>query len=279
MKNLAIALSIFPGILFVIALLSYLICFFAERNLLPGGVNIGLSLLMLAALINIPTVLAWVVFFSTKRGEGGKPGHGCHTKRPKRRVFVTVYRAAAVVIGVLSGAAITGCGPNQDVPDVNRVSSIEEWEERTQLPGFTLLDKADLPGYYVSVYDTGLGEIAFCYNQKNPESADRHSFGVYDTQGQNLQDPARRNKHSDLNSHGKAYFIEGMVVPLRQDYRGVIQIEFEADSGSGFKSIYTRRLPYNRNSEQGSVDQPAAALESKAEGDAKPQAESERRSQ
>ena len=245
MKKLAVTLSIFPGILFVIALLSYVICVIAERNLPPGGVNIGLSLLLLAALINIPTILAWVIFFARKRGEGRETTPDGGTRGDKRRVLVTAYLAAAVVIGVLSGTAHAVFARTKDAPDVNRVSSIEEWEKRTRLSGFTLLDRADLPGYYVCVYDTGLGEIALCYNQKRPEDADSHSFGVYDTRGKNLRDPARRDKRSDLNSHGKAYFIAGMVVPVRPDYRGMIQIEFEADSGSGFESVYTKRLLYN----------------------------------
>ena len=249
MKKPAIALSIFPGALFVIALLSYVICLFAERNLPPGGVNIGLSLLLLAALINIPTILAWVIFFARTRGEGRNTTDGGDTTRDKRRVFVTAYLATAAVIGVLSGAAITVFARTQDAPDMNRVSTIEEWEKRTRLPGFTLLDRADLPGYFVCVYDTGLGEIACCYNQKKPENVESHSFGVYDTRGQNLQDPARWNKRSDLNSHGRAYFIAGMVVPVSPDYRGMIQIEFKEDSGSGFESVYTKHLPHNSNSE------------------------------
>lgn len=249
MKKLGIVLSIFPGILFVIALLSYVICFFAERNLPSGGVNIGLSLLLLAAFINIPTIVVWVIFLARKRGEGTKTASGGDTKTGMRRGFVAAYLVAGLVVGVLSGTAITAFARTQDAPDVNRVSSIGEWEERTQLPGFTLLDRADLPGYYVCVYDTGLGEIALCYNQKQPEHADSHSFRVDDHRGQNLQDPARWNKVSNLNTHGKGYFIAGMVVPVRPDYRGTIQIEFGADSGSGFEPVYTKHLPYNPNSE------------------------------
>ena len=64
MKKLAIALSIFPGALFVIALLSFVISSIAERNLPSGGVNIGLSLLLLSALINIPTIVVWVTFIA-----------------------------------------------------------------------------------------------------------------------------------------------------------------------------------------------------------------------
>ena len=274
MKKLAIVLSIFPGILFVIALLSYVICFFAERDLPSGGVNIGLSLLLLAALINIPTVVVWVIFLSMKRHEGPKTAPDGDTTSGRGRVLVAAYLVAGLVIGVLSGTMITVSARAQDAPDVNRVSTIEEWEERTQLPGFTLLDRADLPGYYVCVYDTGLEEIAFCYNQKKSEDADSHSFGVYDTRGQSLQDPARWNERSDLNSHGNAYYIAGMVVPVRPDYRGMIQIGFEADDGSGSESDYTKRLPYHR-SEQDSADQPATRSESKPEGRGEPELESE----
>ncbi|NNC89723.1 MAG: hypothetical protein HKN82_14805 [Akkermansiaceae bacterium] len=279
MKKLAIALSIFPGILFVIALLSYVICFIAERNMPPGGVDIGLSLLLLAALINIPTIVAWVVFLVRKRGEDTNTKQGGGTRRDKKQVFVTAYLATALVIGALSGTAISVLARTRDTPDVNRVDSIGDWEQRTQLPGFTLLDRADLPGYYLCVYDTGLGEIAFCYNQKQPENAKSHSFAVYDTRGQNLQDPARWNKRSDLNSHGKRHFIAGMVVPVRPDYSGTIQIEFSADSGSGFEPVYAKRLPYNGNSEQDGADQPATAPESEPGGDEEPQTESEGRSQ
>ena len=62
MKKIAIVLSVFPGCLFAIALVSLVVCAIAERNLPPApGANIGLGLLALAALINIPTAIAWMV--------------------------------------------------------------------------------------------------------------------------------------------------------------------------------------------------------------------------
>jgi len=278
MKKLAIALSIVPGILFVIALLLYVICSVAERNLPPGGVNIGLSLLLLAALINIPTMAAWLIFLARKRGQSLQTARGDDRGRGMIWVSVAAYLATAVVIGVLSSAAIAAYTRTHNTPDVNRVSSIEEWEKRTRLPAFTLLDRADLPEYHVCVYDTGLGEIAFCYNQKNPEASNVHSFVVYDNHGRNLQDPARWNKSSDLNRPGDTHFIPGMVVPIRPDHHGEIHIEFKADSGSGFKSIYQRRLPYDRDSEQAGAGQPATRSKSKSDGGNNPQPESEGRS-
>ena len=266
MRKLAIGLSIFPGILFVIALLSYVICFFAERSLPSGGVDIGLSLLLLAALINIPTIVVWVIFLARKRGEGTKTAPGGDSGSGKSRVFVAAYLMTGLVIGVLSATAIAVSARSQDAPDVNRVSSIREWHERTQLPGFSLLDQEDLPGYYVCVYDTGLGEIAFCYNQKEPQDADAHSFGVYDTQDRNLEDHARRNQRSDLNSHGNAYFNAGMVIPVRPDFQGMIRIEFAEDKGSGFEPVYTKHLPYKLNGEQGSTEPPTSRPESKPKG-------------
>lgn len=262
MKKLAIALSIFPGILFVIALLSYVICSVAERNLPPGGVNIGLSLLLLAALINIPTLAAWLIFLATKRGQGVQTARGDDTGRGKIWIYVAACLAAVVVIGVLSSMAIAAYARTHNTLDVNPVTSIDQWEKRTRLPAFTLLDRADLPDYYVCVYDTGLGEIAFCYYQKKPEVTDIHSFAVYDTHGRNLQDPARWNKSSDLNRPGDTFFIPGMVVPVRPDHHGEIHVEFKADSGSGFQSIYQKRLPYDRDSEQAGGGQPATRPES-----------------
>ena len=278
MKKLAIALSIFPGILFVIALLSCVICSVAERNLPPGGVNIGLSLLLLAALINIPTMAAWLIFLAGKRGQGVQRARGDDTGEGMIWVSVAAYLATAVVIGVLSSAAIAAYARTQNTPDVNRVSSIEEWEKRTRLPAFTLLDRADLPEYHVCVYDTGLGEIAFCYNQKHPEASNVHSFAVYDNHGRNLQDPARWNKSSDLNRPGDTHFIPGMVVPIRSDYHGEIHIDFKADSGSGFRSVYQRRLPYDRDSAKVGAGQPATRSESDSAGGVNPQPEAYERS-
>lgn len=245
MKKVAIALSIFPGILFVIALISYLICSVAERNLPPGGVNIGLSLLLLAALINIPTMVAWLILLARKRDQGVQAARDDDAGRGMIWVSVAGFLAMAVLIGVLSSAVIAASTRAHNAPDVNRVSSIEEWENRTRLPAFTLLDRADLPDYHVCVYETGLGEVAFCYNQKNPEASNVFSFAVYDNHGRNIQDPDRWNKSSDLNRPGATHFIPGMVVPIRADHHGEIHIEFKADSGSGFESIYQRRLPYS----------------------------------
>ena len=257
MKKLAISLSIFPGMLFVIALLSYVICSIVERNLPPGGVDIGLGVLLLAALINIPTMVAWLVFLARKRGDGVQTGRGDDTRRGMSWVAVAACLATVLVIGVLSSMAIAAYARTRKTPDVDRVSSIEEWEKRTRHPAFTLLDRADLQEYHVCVYETGLGEIAFCYHQKKPEAANRHSFAVFDSRGRNLQDPARWNNTSELNRPGDAHLIPGMVVPIIPEYRGSIQIEFKAETGSGFESVYTKRLSYNRDSEQGVSRQPA----------------------
>ena len=67
MKKLAITLSIFPGILFVIALVSYLGSSFTEMGQASGGVDIGLCLLMLAGMINVPTLVVWVFYIASRR--------------------------------------------------------------------------------------------------------------------------------------------------------------------------------------------------------------------
>lgn len=64
MKIVAIALSIFPGSLFVIALVSFVICGIAELGLPGGSANIGLGILFLALIFNIPTILAWSAHFA-----------------------------------------------------------------------------------------------------------------------------------------------------------------------------------------------------------------------
>ena len=70
MKKIAIALSIFPGSLFVIALVSFVVCSIVELGLAGGGANIGLGLLALAALINLPTFVVWIVYLANLRDEG-----------------------------------------------------------------------------------------------------------------------------------------------------------------------------------------------------------------
>ncbi len=194
------------------------------------------------------------------------------------RVPVASALTALAMVGIQSCSAMAASTRANKTPDVNRVSGIEEWEQKTRLPGFTLLDRADLPGYYICVYETGLREIAFCYYQKKPEAANRHSFAVYDTDGRNLQDPARWNKSSELNKPGDTYFIPGMVVPLRPDYAGAIQVEFKSDSGSGLQPVYKKRLPYNSDSEQGRARQSATAPDLQPESNSKSNTDSEGRS-
>ena len=152
MKKLAIILSIFPGILFVIALGSYLICSYLERDLPPGSANIGLGLLFLAALMNIPTMVAWCIYFARKSGGGAKTADRGDVVKGKKGASVSAYLLSAVVIGILSSAAVVIYTRTQDTPEERRVSSIEEWEKRSRLPSFTRLDRAVLPEYYVCVY-------------------------------------------------------------------------------------------------------------------------------
>ena len=68
MKRVAVALSIFPGSLFVLALASFVICSIAELGLSGGSANIGLGLLLIALIINIPTIAAWVIFVARREG-------------------------------------------------------------------------------------------------------------------------------------------------------------------------------------------------------------------
>lgn len=67
MKRIAIVLSIFPGSLFILALVSFVVCSIAELGLASGSANIGLGLLFIAFLINIPTLIVWGLYFATRR--------------------------------------------------------------------------------------------------------------------------------------------------------------------------------------------------------------------
>lgn len=72
MKKLAIVLSVFPGSLLVLALASFVICSIAEAGLAGGSANIGLGLLLIAVGINIPTIVAWLIFLG-RRGRTERP--------------------------------------------------------------------------------------------------------------------------------------------------------------------------------------------------------------
>ena len=71
-KKIALLLSIFPGSLFVLAFASYVICSIAESGLPGGTANIGLGILALAALLNLPTMVAWGAWFVSKSGSKPK---------------------------------------------------------------------------------------------------------------------------------------------------------------------------------------------------------------
>jgi uncharacterized membrane protein YgdD (TMEM256/DUF423 family) len=60
-KWVAIGLSVFPGSLFVLALLNLVVCGILELNEPRGTANIGLGILYLSAIINVPTMIAWLV--------------------------------------------------------------------------------------------------------------------------------------------------------------------------------------------------------------------------
>lgn len=67
MKKAAILLTIFPGSLFMLAFVSYILCSIAERDLPKGGANIGLGILFLTASVNIPTILIWLYILMKKK--------------------------------------------------------------------------------------------------------------------------------------------------------------------------------------------------------------------
>jgi len=58
---LVVGISIFTGSILAIAVVSYVVCSIAEAGLPSGSANIGLGLLFLAVLINIPVLIYWLV--------------------------------------------------------------------------------------------------------------------------------------------------------------------------------------------------------------------------
>ncbi len=86
LKSIAIVLSFFPGSVFVLALVSYAVCFVAELGLPGGSANIGLGLLFLAFVINIPTVVVWGLYFATRGSDRRSASRGFHP--PGNRVEI-----------------------------------------------------------------------------------------------------------------------------------------------------------------------------------------------
>ena len=74
MKKLAIALTVFPGSLFALALVSFVVCSIAELGLAPGSANIGLGLVLVALTLNIPTIIAWIVYILMRRAPSRNEG-------------------------------------------------------------------------------------------------------------------------------------------------------------------------------------------------------------
>jgi len=68
MKRIATILSVCTGSLFILALTSCIWCSIAERDLPKGGANIGLGILYITLLINIPTIIVWGVYIFKKQG-------------------------------------------------------------------------------------------------------------------------------------------------------------------------------------------------------------------
>ena len=168
---------------------------------------------------------------------------------------------AVAVVVVLAGAILCMFGAGDGRQSTDRVTSLEQWEELTRRPGFALLDKADLPDYFVCVYETNAAEVAFCYRWKHTEDGpDTCSFIVRDSNGQDLQDTNRSNATTELNAVGSIpehLYVHGMVVPIPRDHRGQIRVEFMDNEDAEFptRSVYAKTLHLGAGDDDGGPGQ------------------------
>lgn len=137
------------------------------------------------------------------------------------------------------------------IAEVEPVSTLEQWIERTRRPGFVLLDEVELEEYFICVYDTGSHEVALCYSWKRSEDEPDTSLSVQDADNRDLQDSSRWSSHTQLNEEGMVAehaYVKGMVIPVQADYRGPIRIVFRDDHGSPdgvpTRVVYAETLPF-----------------------------------
>jgi hypothetical protein len=158
------------------------------------------------------------------------------------------------VLGLLAGG-IYLYAENPDsasgASDPTPVSSLDQWIERTQRPGFVLLDKVELEDYYICVYDTGSFEVALCYQWKHARDEPDTSLHIQDAEHRTLQDKSRWNTPTRLNEEGpraKHAYVKGMVMPIPQGHRGPIRVVFRdnhrAPDDVPGRSVYEKTLDF-----------------------------------
>ena len=150
---------------------------------------------------------------------------------------------------------------------IGRASNLSKWEKSTHRPGFTLLDSAEVNDYYICVYDTGLDEIAFCYQWNgSSEEPTAHSLGVNDSNNDDLHDIYRK-KTTSLRwerYYGIAVYAgcDGLVYPIKKGYRGKIRVDFtDGDASSDkYRLVYSKELDLSAESTEqdtpANVDEP-----------------------
>ncbi len=136
--------------------------------------------------------------------------------------------------------------------------NLSAWEKHTARPGFRLLDSSQTDDYFISVYDTGKDEIAFCYRWKsaNPATA-AQDLGIWDVHKVELSDHNRANL-TDLNWRRSIWLpppfspittggSDGIIYPIRPGYRGKIWISFRDDDGLGgnTRTIFEKWIDLN----------------------------------
>ena len=155
----------------------------------------------------------------------------------------------ALACGILVILTCTVIGFLTVAGGLGQVTSLSQWETHTARPGFRLLDSADVAHYYICVYDTGLDEIAFCYRwHGSHEERHTHSLAIHDSSNQDLHDMGREQATSLkwTRDYGIATYAgsDGMVYPIREGYRGTIQIDFKDGDGPNgeYRQVYSKVL-------------------------------------
>lgn len=161
---------------------------------------------------------------------------------------------AVGLIGVAAGAIYicsSQSGGDRQTHVRGQVSSLEQWIERSQRPGFTLLDKADLDEYYIGVYVTDTHEVALCYWWKLEVDEPDTSLMIRDSDDRNAQDPSRWNVATPLNATGlipENEYVKGMVIPIDSEHRGAIQVDFQDNYGDPdavpARTVYAKTLDF-----------------------------------
>ena len=162
-------------------------------------------------------------------------------------------RWVCLIALLASVVLVPGCGDARGArapAALAPVTSVESWVERTSRSGFTLLDSAELDDYFIAVYRTERGEIAFCCHWRGDTTIPDNSIAVLHEAGRPVNARSDENT-TTLNPTGPlpaGGFIHGAVMPIDPTHAGPVRVVFKDDHRNTkdvpSREVYAKTLPW-----------------------------------